>query len=269
MLAKIFITLVKISPTFQKLIWKWWYQRLGKRAHDSGWTFMNYGYIPSNKEFIKKLNPEDENNRMFIQLYDYVVSQIQLEGLNVLEVGSGRGGGASFIARYYHPKNMTGLDYSVSATKLSNKLHENISNLDFVNGDAENLPFDDETFDVVINVESSHCYGNMKSFVNEAYRVLKVGGHFSWADLRGKDMIDNTDTIFKLSKFQSIHESHITSEVIDALDVIHDKKMEMIKNYVPRFLRTAFMDFAGVKNSQIYNAFKGGNAVYLSKLFKK
>ena len=82
-------------------------------------------------------------------------------------------------------------------------------------------------------------------------------------------MIKNTETVFKLSQFQSIHESDITSEVINALDVIHDKKMEMIKNYVPRFLRTAFMDFAGVKNSQIYNSFKDGNAVYLSKLFIK
>ena len=31
----------------------------------------------------------------------------------------------------------------------------------------------------------------------------------------------------------------------------------------------AFKDFAGVKNSQIYNAFKNGNSVYLSKGFQK
>ena len=34
MLAKLFISLVRISPSFQKAVWKWWYQRLGKRGHD-------------------------------------------------------------------------------------------------------------------------------------------------------------------------------------------------------------------------------------------
>ena len=101
MIAKIFISLVRISPSFQRSIWKWWYQRLGKRAHDSGWTFMNYGFIPKDKSAATRLENEDKNNRLFIQLYDYVASQIPLEGLKVLEVGSGRGGGTSFISRYY------------------------------------------------------------------------------------------------------------------------------------------------------------------------
>ena len=189
MIAKIFISLVRISPSFQRSIWKWWYQRLGKRAHDSGWTFMNYGFIPKDKSAATRLENEDKNNRLFIQLYDYVASQIPLEGLKVLEVGSGRGGGTSFISRYYNPSTITGLDYSASAIKLSKKLHGNISNINFVKGDAESLPFDDNSFDAVINVESSHCYGNMESFVSEVCRVLKKGGHFSWADLRGKEMV--------------------------------------------------------------------------------
>jgi len=38
---------------------------------------------------------------------------------------------------------------------------------------------------------------------------------------------------------------------------------------VPKLLQTAFTDFAGTKNSKIYNSFKQGNAVYLSKILKK
>ena len=269
MIAKIFISLVKISPLFQKALWKWWYQRLGKRAHDSGWTFMNYGYIPNDKNLIRELESEDEANRMFIQLYDHVASQIPIEGLKVLEVGSGRGGGASFVSRYHKPLSMTGLDYSKSATKLSNELHKEIPNLDFINGDAENLPFDNDTFDAVINVESSHCYGNMTSFVNEVYRVLKTGGEFGWTDLRGKDMINETEEIFKQSQFNCIQEKVITAQVLNALDNIHDQKIDMIENHVPQFLQKAFKDFAGVKDSQIYNAFKNGSAEYLFKIFQK
>ena len=269
MLAKLFISLVRISPSFQKAVWKWWYQRLGKRGHDIGWTFMNYGFTPDNKEQSPNLRPEDESNRIFIQLYDYAASQIPLDGLKVLEVGSGRGGGASFIARYYNPKSMTGLDYSPSAVKLSNSVHGEVSNLDFVEGDAENLPFEDNTFDAVINVESSHCYGNMRSFIKEVHRILKKGGHFSWVDLRGKDMIDETEAVFKESNLKCIHEQSITPQVVSALDEIHDQKIEMISLHVPKFVQGAFKDFAGVKDSQIYNAFKNGNSVYLSKVFQK
>ena len=269
MIAKLFISIVRISPRFQRAMWKWWYQRLAKRAHNSGWTFMNYGYSPLEKGWLNNLKPEDEDNRLFIQLYYYAASQISINDRKVLEIGSGRGGGASFLARYLNPKSMTGLDYSASAIRLSNKLHRNVSNLKFVKGDAENLPFDDNTFDAVINVESSHCYGNMKSFVKEVYRVLKKDGHFTWVDLRGKDMVKNTELAFDNVEFKCIHEDIITTQVIRGLDAIHEQKMDMINYHVPKILQPAFKDFSGVKNSKIYNGFKDGTAVYLAKAFIK
>ena len=268
MIARMFIFFVRISPAFQKAIWRWWYQRLGNRAHDSGWTFMNYGYKYKNQKTLN-LTSEDESSRMFIQLYDYIASQLPIKDGEILEVGSGRGGGSSFVSRYHHPKSITGLDYSSSAIKLSNELHGNVDNLFFKLGDAENLPFKDNTFDAVINVESSHCYGNMERFLNEVSRVLKPGGYFGWVDLRAKDMVEETGFAFEKSKLTCIHNKTITPEVIDALDDIHDVKMKMINNHVPNFLRSAFTDFAGAKNSKIYNSFKSGNAVYLSKVLKK
>jgi len=268
MIARIFIFFVRISPAFQKAIWRWWYQRLGKRAHDSGWTFMNYGYKYKNQKTLN-LTSKDESNRMFIQLYDYVASQIPIKDGEILEVGSGRGGGSSFLSRYHHPKSITGLDYSKSAIKLSNELHRNVDNLFFKLGDAEHLPFKDNTFDAVINIESSHCYGNMERFLSEVSRVVKPGGYFGWADLRAKDMVKETEFAFEKSNLTCIYNKTITPEVINALDDIHDTKMKMINNHVPKFLRSAFTDFAGAKNSKIYNSFKSGNAVYLSKVLKK
>ncbi len=61
---------------------------------------MNYGYLGSDDEtFSLELEPDDEKNRLSIQLYHFVVHEIDLKGQQVLEVGSGRGGGASFIAK--------------------------------------------------------------------------------------------------------------------------------------------------------------------------
>ena len=268
MIARIFIFFVRISPAFQKAIWRWWYQRLGKRAHDSGWTFMNYGYKYKNQKTLN-LTSEDESNRMFIQLYDHIVSQIPIKDGEILEVGSGRGGGSSFVSRYHHPNTITGLDYSTAAIKLSTELYGIVDNLFFKLGDAENLPFKENTFDAVINIESSHCYGNMERFLSEVSRVVKPGGYFGWVDLRAKDMVEETEFAFEKSNLTCIYNETITSEVINALDDIHDVKMKMINNHVPKFLRSAFTDFAGAKNSKIYNSFKSGNAVYLSKVLKK
>ena len=269
MLARIFISIIRLSPSLQKGLWKWWYQRLAHRGRDADWAFMNYGFTPKNGGPALVLKEKDESDRPFIELYNYTASQIPIKGLNVLEIGSGRGGGSSFIARYHEPAQITGLDYSPQAIELSSELHRDISNLNFIQGDAESLPFNDRVFDAIINVESSHCYGNMAEFVNEVARVLKPNGYFSWVDLRGKDMIGEVEEAFSIEELRKIKEATITTEVIEALDDIHERKMEVINQHVPRWIQPAFRDFSGVKGSKIYNGFKDGSAVYLAKVFQK
>ena len=82
-------------------------------------------------------------------------------------------------------------------------------------------------------------------------------------------MVNDTESLFTDSKLRPIHEKAITKQVVNALDEIHDQKTELISIHVPKFIQGAFKDFAGVKDSQIYNAFKNGNSVYLSKAFQK
>ncbi|MEE4247851.1 MAG: methyltransferase domain-containing protein [Kangiellaceae bacterium] len=63
-------------------------------------------------------------------------------------------------------------------------------------GDAENLSnIRDGIIDILINVESSHCYGNMPAFLREVERVLKPGGYFSFADFRGTDQVNELDAM--------------------------------------------------------------------------
>jgi ubiquinone/menaquinone biosynthesis C-methylase UbiE len=45
-----------------------------------------------------------------------------------------------------------------------------------VQGDAQNLPFPDQSFDAVINVEASHIYPEFERFVGEVARVLPPEG---------------------------------------------------------------------------------------------
>lgn len=144
-----------------------------------------------------------------------------------------------------------------------------LPNLSFQQGDAEALPFENNVFDVVLNVESSHCYGSMERFVQEVSRVLKSGGIFSWADLRPINEVVALQQIFERSGLKLIKTTEITRNVLRALDLINEPKQSLIEKHVPSFLKEAFQDFAGVKDSQVYEAFQTGKLVYLSYVFEK
>ena len=110
-----------------------------------------------------ELEAADEPDRGCIQLYHATASQVDLTGKKVLEVGCGHGGGASYIKRYLGPASYTGLDLNPSGIAFCKKRHI-LPGLDFVQGDAQDLPFPDESFDAVVNVESANYYPDQASF---------------------------------------------------------------------------------------------------------
>src|SRR3546814_7009494 len=103
------------------------------------------------------LLPGDEPDRYSIQLYHQTAAALDWTGLDGLEVGCGRGGGASYVARYLKPRSLVGLDIADRAIEFCRRRHA-APGLSFVSGDAQKLPFPDESFDVVLNVESSGSY---------------------------------------------------------------------------------------------------------------
>lgn len=169
------------------LAWRACYELLAGKVSSRDWSFMNYGFAPvGDRPTDLELEPTDEPDRLNIQLYRHVLGDTDLAGLDVLEVGSGRGGGASYLSRCLEPRSVTGVDFSQQAVRLSTRDRRG-PGLTFVRGNATALPFPDGTFDVVINIESSHCYGSMAGFLGEVTRVLRPGGHFHWADFRDVD----------------------------------------------------------------------------------
>ncbi|MBT4370683.1 MAG: class I SAM-dependent methyltransferase [Candidatus Marinimicrobia bacterium] len=227
---------------------------------------MNYGYHADG--FNPPLEESDENERYPIHLYHHVAAQIDLTGKTVLEVGSGRGGGASYVTRYLNPMSYVGIDISESAVDLCNKIHH-LENLSFQVGDSENIPFKDGRFDVILNVESSHCYGDMDQFMEEVTRVLKPGGHFLWCDLRPINILEKLNTQFAESGMDSIQINNITDNIIIALEKMSDGRRAGIKENVPKFIRKVFESYAGVKGSKMYDSFINGDLIYLCATLKK
>jgi len=108
------------------------------------------------------------------------------KGDNLLDLGSGAGNDC-FVARALvgETGKVTGLDFTLEmvtrANTNNNKLGYN--NVEFVQGDIEEMPLPDNHYDVVV----SNCVLNLVPNKNKAFaeimRVLKPGGHFCVSDV--------------------------------------------------------------------------------------
>ena len=155
---------------------------LGTRQVGDDVVFFNFGY-EEDPPMGLTLAAADEPNRYGIQLYHVTAAQVDLTGKRVLEVSCGAGGGASYIMRNLGPAAYTGLDLNPASVDKCRARH-NLSGLDFVQGDAEDLPFPDQSFDAVINVEASHQYPHFPRFLAEVNSLIRYGvGIMDW-DLR-------------------------------------------------------------------------------------
>lgn len=232
-------------------------------------SFLNYGYEELDADAPRLSLPEpDHPRRHSIQLYNHVIAGIPLEGKDVLEVSSGRGGGCRYIYESFGPRSVTGLDLSEASIEFS-KLVNADGRLEFRCGDAEAMPFADASFDVVLNVEASHCYGSFDRFLREVHRVLRPGGIFTWADARFREDVPALEAAFERSGLHLLRSLDITRNVLQALDVTTDDKLTTIDQYVPRLLKPLVRSALAVRGTVVFNAFQSGQLLYLSKRLEK
>jgi SAM-dependent methyltransferase len=265
---RIFDTLASLSLV-KKVIIRAWYQYLSTLDRNADWTFMNYGYAPlDGREPEIELYPEDQPNRYCIRLYQRVTGAIDLRGKNLLEVGCGRGGGASFIKRYSQPRSMTAVDFSSRAIAFCQS-HYRSEGLTFLHADAESLPLPAASFDVVINVESSHCYNSMDRFLREVSRVLRPGGHFLFADIRLREAVPLLREQLARASLRVLEEELITANVLKALELDNERKLVLIQSKAPGFVRARLQQFAGLTGSPVYRRFLTGEWEYFRFTLQK
>jgi SAM-dependent methyltransferase len=253
MLTRFLIFLCEVSPLARRWLWRWWYQRLARGITSPRWSLMNYGVAWPEAWARLALSPEDEPDRYCLQLYARVTQPVSLEGLDVVEVGSGRGGGAAFLAKHRQLRSMTGVDFSAAAVALSReRFAAEAPVISFVEGDAEALPLGTASCDAVVNVESSHCYGSMPRFLAEVARILRPGGHFLFADLRqASDLPQLHAELAAESGLELIEHEDITADVLASLQADHARKQALIADLVAPAQRARFQEFAGLMGSQV------------------
>ncbi len=198
---------------------RYWYRINSRYLAGDDTVFLNWGY-EEDPPVALPLAESDEPNRYSINLYHRVGSQVDLKGKKVLEVSCGHGGGASYLMRTLHPASYTGLDLNPVGLDFCRRKHQ-LPGLDFMEGNAENLPFADQSFDAVINVEASHCYPEFARFLDEVARVLRPGGHFLYADVRRPFQIATWEEELDNAPMRLVAQRVINQEVARGIEKIY------------------------------------------------
>jgi ubiquinone/menaquinone biosynthesis C-methylase UbiE len=112
-----------------------------------------------------------------------LIKALNVSGDSVgLDLATGTGYTAFEFAKMAH--KVYALDGTREMLDLAAKSASDLglSNIEFVLGSAEPLPFDSETFDIVSCRRAAHHFKDKHAFLDEAGRVLKVGGRFGLVD---------------------------------------------------------------------------------------
>ncbi|MBR1623395.1 MAG: class I SAM-dependent methyltransferase [Pseudobutyrivibrio sp.] len=113
--------------------------------------------------------------------YPYIEAELEsIEYHDLLDCGCGTGPMISLLHEKDSSKHYVGLDLTPRMIEVAKS--KNLSGTEWIVGDCENLPFEDESFDVIICTNSFHHYPNPQKFFDSAFRVLRTGGRLVLQD---------------------------------------------------------------------------------------
>lgn len=100
---------------------------------------------------------------------------------NILDIASGTGDMSILLANNFANAKIIGLDISEGMLNIAKKKilnHKLKKNINFIQGDVENMPFQDNFFDLITLSFGIRNFDNINLSLQEINRILKSGGYF-------------------------------------------------------------------------------------------
>ena len=136
----------------------------------------------------------EKMNESNLQMNIQTIENLDLQPRNnVLEIGMGNG---FFVKNLFYIENSityAGCDFSEEMVKASicqNLDFVNIKKVNFYNANANNLPFANNTFDIIFSINTIYFWTNLEEVFSEIERVLKDNGKFILT-IRPKHIMQN------------------------------------------------------------------------------
>ena len=104
----------------------------------------------------------------------------------IADVGCGPGYLLQVIAKEYPTIKLIGVDISKAMVERAKANFESLGladRVEFREGSADHLPFEDQSQDVIVSTLSLHHWADPEAALNEIHRVLKPGGKMLVLDL--------------------------------------------------------------------------------------
>ena len=119
-------------------------------------------------------------NRHHSKLTDWGLSHVSIKPNDkILDVGCGGGRTINKLAAIANAGKVYGIDYSaesVAAARRANAYWIDIGRVEIEQGSVSQLPFADESFDLVTAIETHLFWPNLPNDFHEILRVVKAGG---------------------------------------------------------------------------------------------
>jgi len=177
-------------------------------------------------------NPQKDTSNFFKYLRKKYHQQLE-DNLRVLDLGSGNGRNANHLASM--GANISGIEISQTAIRMAREAARiKQVTVDYIQQSfGERFPFDDNTFDIIIDVTSSNSLNEQEreTYLAELHRTLKPQG-FLFLKTLCLDRDKNAKNLLKQSPGPEPHtyimkEIHLTEKVFT--------RQEIIDLYSPHF----------------------------------
>lgn len=112
------------------------------------------------------------NRNAHISWQETINNIVDVQNKQVIDIGCGGGIYTKELA-LMGAKNVVGLDFSKEILQAAKENCNAFPNISFIHGDAHNIPYPNESFDLVISRAVIHHLQDVPTFIREASRILK------------------------------------------------------------------------------------------------
>ena len=190
-------------------------------------------------------------------------------GLSILDCGCGFGGTLSSLNENFSNRHLVGLN--IDPRQLARARTEvqpfNGNQIEFVEGDACQLPFENASFDVVLAVECIMHFPSRERFFQEAHRVLRPGGRLAFTDFFVPPLLSklyesflfrlsghinngfsaaNYHNLAKATGFMPLKEKDITPNIQPSYPVIVQKIVSSNSMYCNQIRIMSYINYLGI-----------------------